>query len=96
MISILKRYRALPLTALAFLMCASRAWGDWPAIAPEDLKMTDLPQQKGAPAVVLSVGVDRETQPLEVTPAKRRLWRRPGSAVGEPQARFCGRDDPKA
>src|SRR5215472_16062493 len=53
MLSFLKLYRALPLTALAFLFCASRAWGDWPAIAPEDLKMTDLPQQKGAPAVVL-------------------------------------------
>ena len=53
MISVLKRYRAFPLTALAFLFCASPAWGDWPAIAPEDLKMTDLPQQKGAPAVVL-------------------------------------------
>jgi len=53
MLSVLKLYRALPLTVLAFLLCASRAWGDWPAIAPEDLKMKDLPQQKGAPAVVL-------------------------------------------
>lgn len=30
------------------------AWGaDWPPIAPEDLKMTDLAEQKGAPAVIL-------------------------------------------
>ncbi len=30
------------------------AWAaDWPAIAPEDLKMTELPEQKGAPAFVL-------------------------------------------
>ena len=48
-----KGFRALPLTMLALMLCASRAWGDWPAIASEDLKMTDLPQQKGAPAVVL-------------------------------------------
>ncbi len=29
------------------------AWADWPPISPEDLKMTDLPEQKGAPAVIL-------------------------------------------
>lgn len=48
-----KLCRTLPLTLFALMLCASRAWGDWPAIAPDDLKMTDLPQQKGAPAVVL-------------------------------------------
>ncbi|HTT22776.1 MAG TPA: DUF3857 and transglutaminase domain-containing protein [Candidatus Sulfotelmatobacter sp.] len=48
-----KVYRAIPLTLLVLTLCASRARGDWPAIAPEDLKMTDLPQQKGVPAVVL-------------------------------------------
>jgi len=53
MISIGKVYRALPLTAFAFLLCVPGAWADWPAISPEDLKMTDLPQQKGAPAMVL-------------------------------------------
>ena len=26
---------------------------DWPPLAPDDMKMTDLPQQKGAPAVIL-------------------------------------------
>lgn len=35
------------------MLGAPRAWGDWPAIAPEDLKMTDIPQQKGAAAVIL-------------------------------------------
>jgi hypothetical protein len=34
-----------------FLVTQARA--DWPAIDPEDLKMTDLAEQKGAPAVVL-------------------------------------------
>jgi hypothetical protein len=29
------------------------AWADWPPIASEDLKMTDLAEQKGAPAVIL-------------------------------------------
>src|SRR5258705_5474055 len=29
------------------------AWADWPPIPREDLKMTDLPEQKGAPAVIL-------------------------------------------
>src|SRR3954466_1671766 len=53
MISIDNRFRILPLTLLAVTFCASQAWGDWPAIAPEHLKMTDLPQQKGAPAVIL-------------------------------------------
>lgn len=53
MISIGKRYCAFSLTLLALTFCSSHAWGDWPPIAPEDLKMTDLPQQKGAPAVVL-------------------------------------------
>jgi hypothetical protein len=47
-------YRLVSLTLLAVMLCASRARaGDWPAIAPDDLKMTDLSQQKGAPAVVL-------------------------------------------
>ena len=53
MISIDRIYRAIPLTLLALTVCATPARADWPAIAPEDLKMTDLPQQKGAPAVVL-------------------------------------------
>jgi hypothetical protein len=48
-----KIYRLLSLTILALMVLASPAWCDWPAIAPEDLKMTDLPQQKGAAAVVL-------------------------------------------
>src|SRR6476620_1055625 len=34
-----------------FLVMQARA--DWPTINPEDLKMTDLAEQKGAPAVVL-------------------------------------------
>ena len=53
MISIDRIYRVIPLTLLALTVCAPPARADWPAIAPEDLKMTDLPQQKGAPAVVL-------------------------------------------
>jgi len=53
MISNLRRYRALPLTVLAIALCSLHAWADWPAISPEELKMTDLPQQKGAPALVL-------------------------------------------
>src|SRR4051812_6480257 len=53
MICIDNRFRILPLTLLAVTFCAPQAWGDGPAIAPEHLKMTDLPQQKGAPAVIL-------------------------------------------
>jgi len=53
MISLRKLRHALPLSLLALTLVPSRAWADWPAISPEDLKMTDLPQQKGAPAVVL-------------------------------------------
>src|ERR1700741_3826994 len=34
-----------------FLTLPARA--DWPPISPEELKMTELSQQKGAPAVVL-------------------------------------------
>src|SRR5579884_3239249 len=48
-----RRFCVFPLTVLVLTLCVSRAWADWPVIAPEDLKMTDLPQQKGAPAVVL-------------------------------------------
>ena len=53
MISVRKLYSALPLSLLAFTLFTSQAWADWPAIAPDELKMTDLPQQKGAPAVIL-------------------------------------------
>ncbi len=48
-----RTYSALSLTILAITLFIPPAWADWPAIAPEDLKLTDLPQQKGAPAVVL-------------------------------------------
>lgn len=48
-----RSYRALSLTLLVVTLFALPALADWPAIAPEDLKLTDLAQQKGAPAVVL-------------------------------------------
>jgi len=48
-----RSYSALSLTILALTLFTLPAWADWPAIAPEDLKLTDLAQQKGAPAVVL-------------------------------------------
>jgi hypothetical protein len=35
------------------MLLVMQARADWPAIDPEDLRMTDLAQQKGAPAVVL-------------------------------------------
>jgi hypothetical protein len=38
---------------LVLFLLAVPAWADWPPIVPEDLKMTDLTQQKGASAVVL-------------------------------------------
>jgi len=37
----------------ALVLLPVPALADWPAIAPEDLTMTDLAEQKGAPAVVL-------------------------------------------
>jgi hypothetical protein len=43
----------LSLSLVVPILLVSPARADWPPIAPEDLKMTDLPQQKGAPAVVL-------------------------------------------
>lgn len=49
-----RSFRAVSLSLFTLMLCATAGWGaDWPAIAPEDLKMTDLPQQKGAPAVIL-------------------------------------------
>jgi hypothetical protein len=47
------RIRAVYLAFLVPILLAMPARADWPAIDPEDLKMTDLAQQKGAPAVVL-------------------------------------------
>jgi hypothetical protein len=45
----------LILLLLAFLF-SLRSFADWPPVSPDDLKMTDLKEQPGAPAVVL----DRE------------------------------------
>lgn len=36
-----------------FWLFSGSAFADWPAIAPEDLRMTDLEEHKGAPAVIL-------------------------------------------
>ena len=42
------------LVALAvFLSVSSASAADWPPISPEEIKMTDIDQQKGAPAVIL-------------------------------------------
>lgn len=38
---------------LVSLLLVRLARADWPPISPEDLKMTEFPQHKGAPAVVL-------------------------------------------
>jgi len=38
---------------LISVLLAIPARADWPPLSPDDLKMRDLPQQKGAPAVVL-------------------------------------------
>lgn len=45
--------REFLLSLLSLILLGVPAWADWPAISPQDMKMTDLPQQKGAPAVVL-------------------------------------------
>ncbi|HZQ19416.1 MAG TPA: DUF3857 and transglutaminase domain-containing protein [Terriglobales bacterium] len=45
----------LAFSLLPFLFCL-RSLADWPPVSPDDLKMTDLKEQPGAPAVVL----DRE------------------------------------
>ena len=47
------RISVLYLVFLVPIFLATQARADWPAIDPEDLKMTDLAEQKGAPAVVL-------------------------------------------
>ena len=48
------RCRLFPLLLLFWGIFAPRVWSaDWPPIAPEDLKMTELSELKGAPAVVL-------------------------------------------
>jgi hypothetical protein len=46
-------FRLAFFTLLALILNSLPSWADWPPISPEDLKMTDLVQQKGAPAVVL-------------------------------------------
>jgi Domain of Unknown Function with PDB structure (DUF3857)/Transglutaminase-like superfamily len=50
---IARLFFALTLLPLIFSL---RSFADWPPISPDDLKMTDLKEQPGAPAVVL----DRE------------------------------------
>lgn len=45
--------RSLFLLLLTLPWLGMRAWADWPPIAPEDLKMIDLAEEKGAPAVIL-------------------------------------------
>ena len=47
------RFQAHLLLFLVSLMFALPARADWPPISPEDRKLTDLPEHKGAPAVVL-------------------------------------------
>src|SRR6516225_9430875 len=46
-------YRKLLQVFVTLILFGSPAWADWPPISPEDLKMADLPEQKGAPAVLL-------------------------------------------
>jgi Domain of Unknown Function with PDB structure (DUF3857)/Transglutaminase-like superfamily len=54
MVSQLKTYRLVLLPLFALMLWASPGWAaDWPAVTPQDLQMTDLPQQRGAPAVIL-------------------------------------------
>jgi hypothetical protein len=45
-------YRTL-LLIVAIALFRVPAWADWPPIPPEDLKLTELPEQKGAAAFVL-------------------------------------------
>lgn len=47
------RFHTVYLAFLVPMLLVMQARADWPAIDPEDLRMTDLAQQKGAPAVVL-------------------------------------------
>jgi hypothetical protein len=47
------RIRVVYLLFLVPIFLVMQARADWPTINPEDLKMTDLAEQKGAPAVVL-------------------------------------------
>ena len=49
-------YRSVFQVIATLVLLGLPAWGDWPPIPPEDLKMTDLPEQKGAPAVILGCG----------------------------------------
>lgn len=44
---------SLSLLVLAWGLFSAPAWGDWPPISPQDLSMSALPEQPGAPAVVL-------------------------------------------
>jgi hypothetical protein len=46
-------YRKVFQVIATLVLLGLPAWADWPPIPPEDLKMTDLPEQKGAPAVIL-------------------------------------------
>ncbi len=65
------------LVVFAVLLSVSPASAaDWPAISPEEIKMTDIDQQKGAPAVILErkprhfpfqfEGTSRETDMYEI------------------------------
>ena len=45
--------RGFLLSLFTLILVAAPAWADWPAISPQDMKMTDVAQQKGASAVVL-------------------------------------------
>lgn len=48
-----RRSRELILCLFTLIFLGVPAWADWPAISPDDMKMTDLAQQKGAAAVIL-------------------------------------------
>ena len=46
-------YRRVFRVIATLVLLGLPAWAYWPPISPEDLKMADLPEQKGAPAVIL-------------------------------------------